>query len=367
MGLALAVAACSGSEADEGATRGIPSGSQIGSPDRRTGLPGVEDSAWHDKRGTAHAAGMSSAQAVPTAKSTPKLPPFTIAVLPDTQFYAESYPEVFEAQTTWIAKHHAEQGIKLVLHEGDIVNFDEPVQWTRAKESMGRLDGVVPYALARGNHDLFQGYSRVGGLMDSFFRASDFLRHSWFRETFESERMDDSFLLVDLNGQRWVVLALEYGPRDAVLDWAGAILDRHKDLPAILVTHAYLYDDQHRYDAKKHPEQLFNPHELPLEGGVNDGEEMWDKLVSKHDNLLFVLSGHVVENQTGLLTSRRANGTPCHQILANYQFDERGGNGFMRLMRVEPENEQVRVRTYSPFIDAYRTDEKNEFTIDLRR
>jgi hypothetical protein len=328
--------------------------------DPNAGVAGEEASAWMT-------APTPRRPSTPVAESKAKVayPPFTVAVLPDTQVYAEYHPEIFYAQTRWIADHHKEQGIKLVLHEGDIVNNDDVTEWSRARKAMSALDGVVPYALARGNHDLKGGYSRIGGLMDSFFRASDFLQYPWFRETYEVGHMDDSFLLVDLNGQKWVVLALEYGPRDTVLAWASRILRRFAALPAMIVTHAYLYDDRHRYDHRNHPEQLYGPHDLALEGGVNDGEEMWEKLVSRHDNVLFVLSGHVVEGGVGRLTSVRRSGAPCHQILANYQIEEKGGNGFLRLMRFEPDQDRVVVRTYSPYLNRYKTDPANDFVLDL--
>lgn len=291
--------------------------------------------------------------------------PFTIAVLPDTQFYTLAYPEIFEAQTRWIAANKDAEQIAFVLHEGDIVQNDTPEEWSRAGRYLHALDGIVPYALARGNHDLGGGISRIGGLMDSYFPAAEFLRYPWFRETFETGRMDNSFLLVEAGGRTWVILALEYGPRDAVLAWADRILTRHANLPAIIVTHAYLYGDNTRYDKVRHPHQEYNPKDLQLEGGANDGEEMWQKLISRHDNVLFVLSGHVTGDGVGILTSTRPSGTRCHQILANYQSHGHGGDGYLRLMRVDPTRGQVSVRTYSPHLDQHLTDRDNQFTLNL--
>lgn len=292
--------------------------------------------------------------------------PFTIAVLPDTQYYAQYYPEIFQAQTRWLAAHHKQQQIALVVHEGDIVNSPEdPTEWGRAARYLRALDGLVPYALARGNHDLRNGNSRLGGLMDSYFPVAEYLRYPWFRETFETSRMENNFLLVPMGGTTWVVLTLEYGPRDLVLDWAADVLKRHAHLPAIIVTHAYLYGDNSRYDAAHAPHQLYNPKELALEGGANDGEEMWRKLVSQHDNVLFVLSGHVTEDGTGVLTSTRPSGSRCHQILANYQSHGAGGDGYLRLMRFDPAAGTVRVTTYSPYLDQALTDADNQFSLAL--
>ena len=69
---------------------------------------------------------------------------FTIAVLPDTQIYAESYPEVFTCQTEWIAENKDRLNIAFVLHEGDITNGNADYQWRNASGSMRVLDRVVP-------------------------------------------------------------------------------------------------------------------------------------------------------------------------------------------------------------------------------
>ena len=83
--------------------------------------------------------------------------PFTLAILPDTQIYAESFPHIFTAQTQWIAKSRDEHNIVFALHEGDITNGNTEPQWRNAAESMSVLDGKVPYAIVMGNHDMGPG------------------------------------------------------------------------------------------------------------------------------------------------------------------------------------------------------------------
>jgi hypothetical protein len=56
------------------------------------------------------------------------LEPFAIIVLPDTQFYSQSYPTIFSNQTQWIADNVEDMNILFVLHEGDIVNKDVTAQ-----------------------------------------------------------------------------------------------------------------------------------------------------------------------------------------------------------------------------------------------
>ncbi len=294
---------------------------------------------------------------------------FTVVVLPDTQYYAREYPEILAAQVAWIARERDRAGIALVAHEGDIVDADDPAQWQRAASSLHALDGLVPVLLSAGNHD----YRREG--RQHIDRQTSINRYFWPTPvggtvedagTFEPGRLENSYLLMSAPGGPWLVLSLEFGPRDAALAWAEKLLDRHAGVPAILVTHAYLDADGTRYDHVGHPGQLWNPHRYfapDAAGGVNDGQEIWDKLVSRHDNLRFVLCGHALDDGTGRLTSRRPDGTVVQEILANFQTSALGGGGYLRVMRFAPAQRTVAVQTYSPYLDRWKRDPDNEFTV----
>ena len=294
---------------------------------------------------------------------------FTVIALPDTQYYASSHPEILEAQIEWILRRRNAERIAFVVHEGDIVDTDEPRQWQTAARSLHRLDGAVPYVLTVGNHD----YRRVGRYIgretsvDDYFPAATLSAVAAASGTFEPEHIEDSFEILDVRGGGpWLVLSLEFGPRDAVLAWADQVVDRYADLPAMVVTHAYLHSDGTRYDHLSPSNQLWNPHAyLPPDhpGDVNDGEEIWRKLVEKHRNIAFVLCGHDLGAGVARLTSVRPGGGVVQQLLANYQMGPLGGEGFLRVMRFFPEERKVAVQTYSPYTGRFKADPENEFQL----
>jgi len=165
------------------------------------------------------------------------------------------------------------------------------------------------------------------------------------------------------------------------------VLKLFADRSAIVITHAYLYHDGSRYD-QNGPGQYFNPHTYVMMGqartSVNDGQQMWQKLILPNHNVKLVFSGHDVRfgdlppGTTGRLSSTRPDGTVVHQILANYQTCtaapcERsyqgslvdGGNGYLRIVRFSPAAQTISVSTYSPHLDKILDDPSNRFTLPM--
>src|SRR5205823_2747510 len=89
-------------------------------------------------------------------------PGYSIVVLPDTQYYSSSWPDVFAAQTKWLVDNRDAERIAFALHTGDIVDSDAPDQWDVASRSLHVLDGVLPYVIAAGNHDYANLADRMG-------------------------------------------------------------------------------------------------------------------------------------------------------------------------------------------------------------
>jgi hypothetical protein len=50
--------------------------------------------------------------------------------------------------------------------------------------------------------------------------------------------------------------------------------------------------------------------------------------------------------------------------MANYQGDNNGGNGSLRLLEFQPAQNKILVRTFSPYLNSYETDSDSEFTLD---
>lgn len=302
---------------------------------------------------------------------------WTLVVLPDSQNLVEDFPAAFVRQTEWIVAHRERHAIRFVAHEGDVTDNNVPEQWRNARAAFDRLTNAgIPFCLLPGNHDLGPDGKCADRttLLNDYFGPADY-RHSRTVGYFEPGRMENSWHDVATPAGDLLVVALEFGPRDAVLVWADEVVARHPEHWVIVVTHAHLYSDGTRYDLEQYGAgQQWNPRSYVYAradgASVNDGEQVWRKFAARHRNIRFVLNGHVCNGGAGYLVSQGLHGQPVHQILANYQaaVEPRrpyGGGGYLRLMQFLPDRQTVRVKTYSPWLDEWLTDPAQQFTVTL--
>jgi hypothetical protein len=236
------------------------------------------------------------------------------------------------------------------------------------------LDGKVPYFLVPGNHD----YSEGGRCTDRTTRLNEYFPVSQFRDspTFggtydkEPERLENSYHRFSAGGRDFLVLALEFGPRRDVVRWANQVAAQHKNRAAILITHAYMYFDDTRYDWKKYgAKQSWNPHGYGVAKAtgddVTDGEELWTELVSRNENFILTLNGHVLNDGLGRTVSPTPAGRDVHQVLVNFQMRPKGGDGWLRLLEFRSDGKTVQVSDYSPTRNQRNESPQNQFTLTL--
>ncbi|MCP5521146.1 MAG: metallophosphoesterase [Verrucomicrobiales bacterium] len=299
---------------------------------------------------------------------------FTLVVIPDSQKYVETRPEFYTLQTGWIAANVARYGIVRVLHVGDITQHDTTTEWAAADRAHRVFTGLVPGIYAQGNHDmaLRDEYRSRVSRFSQHITLEDYRRQPGFGGVYDREptHTQNSFHLFEAGEEKWLVIALEFAPRDDVLDWANEVVARHPERRVILLTHAYLRPDATRYDRTfREPSKPNSSHGLSsktvgrLEGGFNDGEDMWRKLVSQHANLTLVVCGHVCTS--AYRASRGVHGNTVHQVLVDYQNAANGGNGWLRLLQFLPDGRTIRVRDYSPLLNETSAEPSCTFEFQL--
>ena len=278
---------------------------------------------------------------------------FTIPVIPDTQCLVETNPEVFYAQTSWIAAKADSLRAPIVLHVGDIVNYDVGVEWERASTGMGLLDRAnVGYAIAAGNHDTalsdgsIQPPDRNIKLRDTqrfnnYFPVSRFTMQ---QGRFEENKSDNAYYTFEAGGLKWLVIALEFCARESAAQWMDETLKKYPKHNAIILTHFHL--DPNSTIAQRND----------VYGDMNPSD-IFNQYIKPNQNVLMVLSGHVYGSAQR--TDNGTNGNLIYQILQDYQCGS--DDHYIRLLDIDVQNKTITGKMYSP-INGHTMDDQSNFT-----
>ena len=276
--------------------------------------------------------------------------PFTLVFLPDTRAYAAEEQggtlAMLTAQTRWIAERSGAEAIRFALHAGNLTSQNTAPEWQRLLNSFLPLRGRVPYALALGERDGLSSATSQTTLFNSHFPLTSFQQSSTFGGAFEPGRSDNLYFYFTAGGIDWLVVTLEFGPRDAVLTWANRLIAAHPARKVIVLTHAQLGGDDVWHGAS--PEHQQTPAEF---GRRNNGMDLWRKLLRRHANIALVLSGSA-EDGSGRRVDPGDYGNKVVQIAADFSGQLNGGNGYLHLLEFLPAEDKLLVRKYSPYLNA---------------
>jgi hypothetical protein len=137
----------------------------------------------------------------------------------------------------------------------------------------------------------------------------------WVTGVREPGHIENNYSLIEIGSRRWLIVGLEYAPRNSVVDWANDVIKRHTGIPVILVTHAYLDgSDGTRYHALG---QHGYPTGIASIEATNDGEMLWKKLVEPNHNIRLVVCGHYMIARS---VSQRSDGSVVHEVVSDYQW-----------------------------------------------
>ncbi len=313
---------------------------------------------------------------------------FSIAVLPDTQYYSAStnVPNTFTQQTTWIRDNRTHGGtagdphpIIYVAHLGDLVanNYCDSggsagsTEWQRATDAMEILRAAgIPHGVVPGNHDFDEvgagdppngfcqdladpdDYNGAGpentgplfGAGPSGYGAEAY--HGGVRPGGGNE--NNYTLFQSAGGIEFISINLVYS-QDAlntVSDWADGLLKQYPDRRAIITAHFILAQGSTCNSAD------------PNFG--NFGQELWNEL-RDNPNLFMMLSGHCRgekwlrinpgESVAGIADSARSS---CmgrvDALMSNYQNygAPQNNSGNMRIMRFDTVANTLTIDTFSP-------------------
>lgn len=278
---------------------------------------------------------------------------YSFALVGDTQNVNRLYPEEYYKIYQWIVDNAEEKKIAYVMGLGDITDGNSSQEWQRAQESFWLLaENGIAHSQVRGNHD---GKDQFELYLGSDMDYQDSIQGAY------NDKMANTWRLLQVGQVKYLIFALDYGFGDDVIEWAGEIIERYPDHNVIITTHAYMSNNYTTLDYRE---------ECPpsTTGGVNDGDQMWDKFISKYENIQMVICGHIDVDNVQISEQIGDHGNKVTQVLVDPQGldKELGAKGMVAMFYFSEDGKNVKVQYYSTICDEYEVSgETMEFTLDV--
>ena len=266
---------------------------------------------------------------------------YSFAVIGDTQVTTADYPDKLSCIYDWLVENAASKKIKFVFGLGDITYYSTRGEWSVAKKEINKLNGVIPYSILRGNHDTIETYTETFPLSE----YADTIDGSY------NNTMLYTYQKFNVGKLKYLVLNLDTYPADEILSWASGVISDHPDYNVIVSTHAYLNGKGDFYTGN---------------ADANDGDEIWEKLVKNHKNIVLVLCGHVGTDKVVVNKREGVHGNIVTEMLVDPQGTEKrlGPGGYVAMLYFSEDGKNVQVEYYSTVNQAHFR-EDNQFSMEL--
>ncbi len=263
---------------------------------------------------------------------------YSFAFVGDTQMLVENDVATGSSYTAsiydWIVKNKTEKNIQRVFGLGDITDDNTAAEWELAVDLHEKLENAnIPYTIIPGNHDDKTSQTRY----NEYFGKVGFFT-SEIDGYYKSGRIENYYMKFEVGTHKYLAVALQYMPSDEVLEWANRVVADNLDRRVIVTTH-YLLSANGTWSQSE-------------EGNV--GQQIWEKFISKHSNIVLSVCGHTVSNDIKHRTDIGENGNVVNTLLVNpqgFDYEHYYKTGMVAMLYFSEDGSEVQVE----YISAYKT------------
>lgn len=292
-----------------------------------------------------------------------------LLIMPDTQKVARYDARIYDSQTQWIADNADRLDIAMVNHLGDVVDrHDQDYEWREASEAMAILeDAGIPYSLLPGNHDVSRSWqwdTNRSGWQEKYFTYFNSARAMKNMKTFgarDNVAGYSEYHLLEAEGIDFLILSLGWNSSSSTLQWASDVINSYPNRPVILLSHQIL--------------DIAADEKTPIQ--TDYGQYVWDELIATHDQIFLTLNGH--HHGTARQVVNNNSGNPVVMMVVDYQSEFHGGNGLMRYLQLDINDNEISSIDFSPWAlvmeqfgetqthldDPLMTGDQQTFTMDF--
>lgn len=265
---------------------------------------------------------------------------YNFLFVPDPQKTVRYQPEIFHEQMNWVANHAEEQHIAMTAFVGDMVDLSHSsAEWTASDNAVDQLDAAnVPYLVTAGNHDYGEGNPYLDYYGEDRFEDKPYFGGS-------SPSGYSSYGIIQAGSYNYLFLMMDMYHMEEDIEWAKEVLNQHSELPTVLVSHEILSVSGDGDSA----------------ANTERGIYLWDQLINDNNQIFMTVNGH--HHGAFHRIKENAQGNGVIQVLVDYQSSYAGGNGWMRFVEFDEENNQINFKTYSPWVDSLSDSERTYFDV----
>ena len=293
---------------------------------------------------------------------------YSFAVVGDTQWLSKYAPAKMEGIYDWILENQESKKIAHVFGLGDITEdwntANKEQEWIRAQQYISKLDGKLSYSLVRGNHDESKYFLKYFANETYMSQFDGFMVEGDIRNTYK---------LMTIGSTNYLFLTLDFGVSDEMIEWANEVVLAHPNHRVIVTTHGYQAFNQDPIDYDNVPTSggMGSQNDVDTNVGnnfrsYNNGQQVWDKFLSKHPNIILIMCGHTPFEDVVLLQTEGNHGNIVNQMAIDAQWmdPQKGGVGMVCMLYFSEDGSQMEVEWISTDTGKYYQ-EHNQFSLDL--
>lgn len=253
---------------------------------------------------------------------------YSIAVIPDPQVMVQWYQQNLRTLGDYIIEKDKTHDVMAAICVGDNANgmppashphLDMNYQLTALKQEYDKMYAAdIPWMTTPGNHDYDNNRPASRGLVDynKHFNHDELIEYDYFGDVYKEGQTQNAYYLVERCGVKYLIISIEFGADDGMLNWANEVVEEYPDHRVIVYTHAYIGSDGEIMD--KNSEATPSSYGF-ANGTYNDPVDIFDKFIKKHKNIFMVLSGHIGSDDIFMKESKGIYGNTVYQFLMNAQ------------------------------------------------
>lgn len=300
---------------------------------------------------------------------------YSMIVLGDTQCVSYYAPQYFPGYYDYVLERAKEdESLAFCVGVGDMTEKGQ-VDWEYkiVAEQLKRLDGVVPYSVIRGNHEWdpylvkYLPYENFKDMYEGAYDTDDAHESLYIENGYYGGSILNNWQTFKAGDTDYLMLGLDYFPRDDELAWAKHIVDSHPNHNVIITTHGFLYINGELLDTSV-SENLDGY--VAGDSGYASETRIWNQLVSQCDNIKLVLCGHEDVEDIITRTFQREGMSDVTAMLIDPQGLDRalGGTAIVTdlyFKELDNGTADITVRHYSTARQEYYGSAVNQFTTNI--